>query len=109
MNTGDDQEFRSHCVENPEVDLVVDTTSGVVIEAHEALSGIEGAINQLRVDVMQRIAAKNPRFLCARCHVPVYIVCLADRRRFFFRHQIEDGRCSAVTRGQLGETDKING
>lgn len=101
----DNQEFRSWCVEEPEVDLVIDRDSGHVVTARETLSGIEGVVNQLRVDVSQRIAADNPRYLCARCHVPVYVVCLPDRRSFFFRHSIEDGRCSAVTRGPLSEDD----
>lgn len=97
------QQFRSYCVEDPAVDLVIDTHSGAVVEAQAVLSGIEGDINKLRVQTAQLLAADNPLFLCALCHVPVYIVSLPDRRRFFFRHRIEDGRCSALTRGPLSE------
>jgi hypothetical protein len=99
----DKQQFRSYCVEDPAVDLVIDTHSGAVVEAQAVLSGIEGDINKLRVQTAQLLAADNPLFLCALCHVPVYIVSLPDRRRFFFRHRIEDGRCSALTRGPLSE------
>lgn len=97
------QQFRTYCVEDPKVDLVIDTHSGAVVEAQAALSGIEGDINKLRVQTAQLLAAGNPRFLCALCHVPVRIVSLLDRRSFFFRHAIEDGRCSALTRGPLSE------
>jgi len=91
-------QIRSFCVEHPEVTLVIDADTGSTHAVQDLLFGEEGDVNQKRVDVAQRLAADNPRFLCARCHVPVYVVSLPHRRRFFFRHTIEDGRCSAHTR-----------
>lgn len=102
-----EQQIRSFCVDNPEVAFVIDIDTGEVITAQVAHTGEFGDVVRQRVDVAQRLAADEPRFLCALCHVPVYTVATADRQRFFFRHQIVDGRCSAHTRGQLSQ-DQIN-
>lgn len=46
----------------------------------------------------------TPRFLCGICSVPVYLVS-SPLKRFFFRHQIEDGRCPAVTKDSRSEPE----
>lgn len=66
-----------------------------------------GLAMRLRMEVVQALRGDAPMYACPLCYVPVYLVSRADRRRFFFRHTIEDGRCSAKTRGHLSE-DEIN-
>lgn len=52
-------------------------------------------------------------YLCPECFVPLSLLSRKERDRFFFRHTIEDGRCSAVTRGELTQAEinarKYNG
>ncbi len=57
--------------------------------------------------------AENPRFLCSQCMTAVYLVGRPDAKKLFFRHRLEDGRCTAVTRGALSQDEidarKYNG
>lgn len=68
---------------------------------------------QLRFDVKRLIKEDRARYLCPECFVPVSLVSRKESRRFFFRHLVEDGRCSAITRGELSQADikarKYNG
>jgi hypothetical protein len=67
---------------------------------------------QIRMAAQTELA-DNPRFLCSQCMTPVYLVCMQDAKKLFFRHTLEDGRCSAVTRGLLSQDEidarKYNG
>ncbi|SFQ41113.1 hypothetical protein SAMN03159339_0387 [Variovorax sp. 770b2] len=68
---------------------------------------------QLRFDVKRLIKEDRAKYLCPECFVPVSLVSRKESRRFFFRHLVEDGSCSAVTRGELSQADinarKYNG
>lgn len=90
-------------VERPEVDEVLDRATGAY-ERHTDVIGDDWAqALQLRMQVQETLDT-NPRFLCAHCMTPVYIVARKDKK-LFFRHTLEDGRCSAVTRGLLSQDE----
>ncbi len=78
---------------------------GETIGAAEAIGDNYAKAIQLRMELRASIVRKRPKFLCPVCQVPVYLVSLKESRRFFFRHLVEDGRCSAHTRGELGEKE----
>lgn len=93
-------------VEHPEVAEVLDRSTGRY-ERHADVIGDdwEKAL-QLRMEVQTNLDV-NPRFLCSECMTPVYLVSRPEGKKLFFRHTLEDGRCSAVTRGLLSQ-DEIN-
>lgn len=78
---------------------------GETIGAAEAIGDDYAKAIQLRMELRSSIAREQPKFRCPMCHVPVYLVSRKEGRRFFFRHHIEDGRCSARTRGELSERE----
>lgn len=53
------------------------------------------------MELMQSMRAGSPRLACPMCAVPVHLVSMAAERRFYFRHETEDGRCPAKTKGAL--------
>ncbi len=100
-------------VEDPEVVELLDLSTGRC-EWHADVIGddYEKAL-QLRMQLQTDLRREQPRFVCAMCMTPVYLVSRPEGRKFFFRHSLEDGRCSAVTRGLLSQDDidarKYNG
>lgn len=99
----------SFSVENPEISEVLDLQTGEHL-SHQFIIGNDYAkICQLRLELQTLRKRETPRFACSLCGTPVYLVSLWERRRFFFRHALEDGRCSARTRGDLSqaETDAL--
>lgn len=98
-------EWQSLAVENPEIPEVLDMDGGATIGAAEAIGDDYAKAIQLRMELRASIAREQPKFLCPICQVPVYLVSRKEGRRFFFRHQIEDGRCSARTRGEFSEKE----
>ena len=98
-------ECLSLAVENPEISEVLDMDSGAMIGAAEAIGNDYAKAIQLRMELRASIVKEQPKFLCPVCQVPVYLVSRKKGRRFFFRHQIEDDRCSARTRGELSESE----
>lgn len=100
-------------VENPAIPLVFDTERGEEVHTDKLLGTNEASVMQLRFDVKKSIQDDRARFLCPECFVPLSLVSRKEARRFFFRHLVEDGRCSALTRGELSQADinarKYNG
>lgn len=94
-------------VEDPEVAELLDLATGRC-ERHADVIGddYEKAL-QLRMQLQTDLRREQPRFVCAMCMTPVYLVSRPEGRKFFFRHSLEDGRCSAVTRGLLSQ-EEIN-
>lgn len=58
---------------------------------------------QTRMALKQGIEADNPLLACPLCSVPVHLVSLSQERRFYLRHETEDGRCPFRTKGGLSE------
>ncbi|PQM25901.1 hypothetical protein CVO77_12360 [Sphingopyxis lindanitolerans] len=55
--------------------------------------------------ILGRMHRDEPRFVCADCMVPVYLVSRPEEHIFFFRHRHEDGSCPARTRSPLSEEE----
>jgi competence CoiA-like predicted nuclease len=94
---------RSLSVVCPEIASVLDSATGIERPVSEVLGNDYERLMQLRLEVKSAIHEGMPRYLCSECFTPVYICRRRDTRRFFFRHSKEDGRCSAVTRGELSQ------
>jgi hypothetical protein len=93
----------SLAVESPEIDEVLDLESGEIASARERIGEDYEKALRLRMALKQGIAAGKPLLGCALCSVPVHLVSLSQERRFYFRHEIEDGRCPAKTKAGLSE------
>ncbi len=95
----------TYWVKRPEIAVVLDSFSGNVLPVQEVIGTDFGRLMQLRLEVQTSIHSGEPKYLCAECFQPVYLCCRRTERRFFFRHKLEDGRCSAVTRGELSQDE----
>jgi len=100
-------------VDNPAIPSVFDTERGEEIHTGQLLCADEADVMRLRFEIKKWIQNDRARYLCPECFVPLSLVSRKETRRFFFRHLIEDGRCSAITRGELSQADinarKYNG
>lgn len=100
-------------VMDPAIPMVFDTELGKEIHTGELLGIDEDSVMALRFEVKKSIQDDRARFLCPECFVPLSLVSRKEARRFFFRHLVEDGRCSHLTRGELSQADisarKYNG
>ncbi len=100
-------------VAHPEVAIVLDAETGLEQSTVNVIGSDFDRLMRLRMEVKTRILEDRAKYLCAECFVPVHLCCLRAKRRFFFRHTIEDGRCSAITRGELSHDEirarKYNG
>ena len=88
-------------VADPQINEVMDLATGNVAPAESWVSGDYQQVLELRMRLMQDMQAGRPLLACPLCAVPVHLVSLAAERRFYFRHETEDGRCPARTKGQL--------
>jgi hypothetical protein len=93
----------SYAVADPQIEELLDMETGEYLNASDVIGTDYGRVMRLRLELRMDIAADTPRYGCAWCGVPVYLVRMAHIERFFFRHQLEDGRCLAQSRGQLSE------
>lgn len=99
----DETPTASLVVNDPEIDEVLDLSTGEILPARETVGEDYEKALQLRMNLRQGIAAVKPLLACPLCVVPVHLVSLAQERRFYFRHETEDGRCPAKTKGNLSE------
>ena len=90
-------------VDDPAIREVRDLSSGEIRSVWETVGEDYEKVLQLRMTLQQGIAAASPRLVCPMCTVAVHLVSLARERRFYFRHETEDGRCPAKTKGHLSE------
>ena len=88
-------------VADPQIDEVMDLESGVITPAAEWAPPDYQRVLETRMELMQSMRAGRPRLACPMCAVPVHLVSMAAERRFYFRHETEDGRCPAKTKGAL--------
>lgn len=96
---------QSLAVVRPEIATVLESASGIERQVVEVLGHDYERLMQLRMDVKVSIQDRRPAYLCAECFTPVYVCCRKETRRFFFRHKMEDGRCSAITLGELSQDE----
>lgn len=113
MNSQLSQPLPPFYVSDPEIPEVIDLEHG----SHHTLAEVVGSdyakAVQLRMDIKAAQLAGQPLYACAECGVPISLLSRKDTRRFFFKHTVEDGICSAITRGQLTQEEitarKYNG
>lgn len=94
-------------VSTPEITEVLDLQSG----QHRSVSNVIGRdydeVLQLRTAIKDAQRGDAPLYACSICSVSVSLLKNPQSGRFFFRHLVEDGRCSVVTRGDLSR-EEIN-
>lgn len=89
-------------VADPAINEVIDLDTGEIMDAKALIESFRyDDLVIERGEVLSRMQGKRPRYICDTCHVPVYLVSIAARRAFFFRHSTEDGSCPAQTRSPL--------
>jgi competence CoiA-like predicted nuclease len=86
-------------VEDPEIREIRSLRSGLILDTTRFISRQRyDRLIRSRNQILEEMKKGNPRFVCAICSGPVYLVS-SPTKSFFFRHQLEDGRCPAQTRG----------
>ncbi|MEJ2630858.1 MAG: DUF6035 family protein [Acidihalobacter sp.] len=93
----------SYAVSSPEIKEVMNLETGEILSVEEVVGSDYEKTLQLRMRLQQSIALGEAEFACPLCGVPVHLVSLTKTRLFYFRHQIEDGRCPARTKGKYTE------
>lgn len=100
-------------VEDPQIAEVLDLESGEHFSAEDIIGVEPDKVSQLRLSLRTLLEEDTPKYACSMCGVPVYLVCRGEDHLFHFRHTLEDGRCSAKTRGLLSQDEidarKYNG
>lgn len=103
----------TYSVRRPEVGVVLESSTGKELRVQEVIGSDYPRLMQLRMEVKTSVQLGEPLYLCAECFSPVYLCRRQVTNRFFFRHTVEDGRCGAITRGELSQEDiaarKYNG
>lgn len=103
----------SLCVPDPEITELLDLRSGRHLPVRDVISSKKDEVSHLRLAIRHGQQEGAPLYACALCNVPVSLLQHPQSGLFFFRHLVEDGRCSAVTRGQLSRDEidarKYNG
>lgn len=84
-----------------EIDEVMDLSTGELHDAREVIGSDKERTIQLRMALQQGIVSGKPLMACPICSVPVRLLSLKEDRKFYFRHETEDGRCPAKTKGNL--------
>lgn len=95
----------AQAVDEPEVAEVLDKETGEFVSHRELIGDDYERAVKLRMQMQTDKVRENARYCCAMCFVPVYLVMHPASRNFFLKHTLEDGRCSAVTRGQLSQKE----
>jgi len=93
----------SLAVADAAVAAVMHLESGKLLTSHEVIGSHYEKAVQLRMALQEGISAGSPLYCCPLCSVPVRLVSQKEKGRFFFRHDLEDGRCPAKTKGELDE------
>lgn len=96
-----DNQDRSLAADTLEIDEVRDRETGELLDARELIGSDKERTLQLRMALQQGIVSGKPLLLCPICSVPVHLVSMMQDRKFYFRHETEDDRCPAKTKGTI--------
>lgn len=103
----------SLAVERPEIPEVLNLETGEYLTLQQTVGTNFSDVIRLRANIKLAQIRGAPLFACAECGVPVSLLMHPSSRCFYFKHTLEDGRCSAVTRGSLTQEEitarKYNG
>lgn len=91
-------------VEEGFVEEIRDHTTGEIYKSADFLRRELRELNRLRGEQEDLLNAGEPRFRCSYCEVGV-VLRLSARRRWYFRHDEEDGSCRYQTKGFLSQND----
>ncbi|MDE1547132.1 DUF6035 family protein [Dechloromonas agitata] len=94
---------RSLVVSNPEITEVRDLSTGEIRTVWDVVGEDYEKALQTRMAMKQSNEASTPLLACPLCSVPVHMVSMSKERRFYLRHETEDGRCPFRTKGGLSE------
>lgn len=105
-----------YAIENPEIPEIMDMETGNVLSLDETLGDDYAKIEMLRMALAEALIKDQPaKYICPICHIKVYLCCnrLDNRKRFFYKHQVEDGNCPSITKNPLTKEEidarKYNG
>jgi hypothetical protein len=93
--------FPGLLVDKPVIDEVLDLDTGEILPAWKAVGDDYEKAVQLRMNLKQGNRSGRPVYACPLCVVPVHLVSMMKERRFYFRHETEDGRCPKKTKDKL--------
>ncbi len=93
--------LQSLLVDQPEIDEILDLETGEVAPARSYVGADFEEVLRFRMGLMEAMSSKAARYACPLCVVPVHLVCMKQERKFYFRHETEDGRCPAKTKGSM--------
>jgi hypothetical protein len=88
-------------VDNPQINEVLNLETGEILPVFDLIGDDYERAIQLRMAMKEGNATGSPIWACSLCSVPVHIVSLSQERRFYLRHEAEDGRCPIRTKGHL--------
>lgn len=91
----------SLAVEKPEIPEVLNLETGEYVTLRKVVGTDFSDVIRLRTQIKLAQLQGEPLFICAECGVPVNLLMHPSSRSFYFKHTLEDGRCSGVTRGSL--------
>lgn len=95
---------RALAVDKPEIPLVMSKRTGALLDVRKFIEGrrYDRLIDGVRAVIADSIRAGTPRLICPICTIAVTLRA-STQKRFFFRHETEDGSCPAVTRSLTNE------
>lgn len=85
-------------VENPEIPEVMDTETGDYYTLAAIVGSVRDKAIQKRMAIKEGQLQNTPLYVCSECMMPVTMLMHPESNRFYFKHTLEDGRCSAITR-----------
>lgn len=92
-------------VEDPQIPEVMDLETGNHYSLADIVGEDRGNAIQFRMAIKEAQLQDAPLYVCSECGVPVNLLAHPASGRFYFKHVLEDGRCSAITRGVLSRQE----
>lgn len=105
MQTSQLSPFSELGVPDPEIPVVMNLETGDYLTLAAVVGTDREIAIQRRMAIKEGQLLNKPLYACSECLVPVSLLMHPESRRFYFKHTLEDGRCSAVTRGQLSQKE----
>lgn len=97
----------SFAVDNPKIATVLLAETGQELPTRELISNDFDKAMEVRHLSRTSTLEDRPLYLCPECFSSLRLIQQPETRKFHFRHSIEDGRCSVLTRGELSK-EEIN-
>lgn len=92
---------------DPKIPEVLDLETGIHLSLADVVGSDRDKISHRRLAMMTGLKTNRPLYACSMCGVAVGLLMHPESRHFYFKHTLEDGRCPAITRGELSR-EEIN-